>query len=151
MVQLLFVSVQLIGKYEDRVFDERTVSFTVGEGSEENIIDGVEIAVEKQKKGETCRLVIKPQYAFGAEGNATFGIPPNATVEYTVTLKSFEKSKESWSLDAEERVEQARLLKEKGTAYFKAGKLNMAIKMYKKVLSLLESEKGKLTATLIMV
>lgn len=43
------------------------------------------------KKGETARVNIKPQYAFGTEGNSAFGIPPNATVEYTVTLKAFEK------------------------------------------------------------
>lgn len=84
-------SVHLIGKFENRVFEERDVSFTVGEGSEENIIDGVERAVEKMKKGETARLVIKPQYAFGAEGNQALEIPGNATVEYTVTLKTFEK------------------------------------------------------------
>lgn len=83
--------VHLSGKYENTVFDERDVSFTVGEGSEANIIDGVERAVEKMKKGETSRLIIRPQYAFGAEGNAELGVPPNATIEYIVTLKSFEK------------------------------------------------------------
>lgn len=81
----------LSGKFENRVFDERDVSFTVGEGSEANVVDGVERAVEKMKKGETARLVIKSQYAFGAEGNQELGIPPNAVVEYTVTLKTFEK------------------------------------------------------------
>lgn len=81
------------GKYENRVFEERDVSFTVGEGSEASIIDGVERAVEKMKKGEISRLIIKPQYAFGAQGNQELGIPPNATVEYTITLKSFEKVK----------------------------------------------------------
>lgn len=114
------------------------------------------------KKGETSRIIIQSPYAFGADGNAAFGIPQNATVEYTVTLKTFEKvsfkctslilktlifllnqSKESWALDSEERIEQSRLFKEKGTTYFKAGKFNLAVKMYKKVLSFLEFEKGK--------
>lgn len=85
------VLVHLSGKYENRVFDERDVSFTLGEGSEENIIDGVEKAVEKMKKGETSRVTIKPQYAFGTQGNTELGIPPNATVEYIITLKTFEK------------------------------------------------------------
>lgn len=88
---MLFFLVHLSGKFENRVFDERDVSFTVGEGTEANIIDGVEKAVEKMKKGETARIIIKPQYAFGAEGNSEWSIPQNATVEYTVTLKTFEK------------------------------------------------------------
>lgn len=133
----------LLGKFGDKVFDDRDVTFTIGEGSEANIIDGVERAVEKQKKGEVARVIIKPQYAFGAEGNADLGVPANTTVEYTITLKTFEKAKESWSLDTEERIEQSKLLKEKGTNYFKAGKYNLAIKMYKKVLSFLEVEKGE--------
>lgn len=53
------------------------------------------------------------------------------------------KAKESWSLDSNEKIEQAKLFKEKGTAYFKAGKLNLAVKMYKKILSYLENETGK--------
>lgn len=32
-----------------------------------------------------------PAYAFGEKGNEQFGIPPNATVEYTVTLIEFER------------------------------------------------------------
>jgi len=36
-------------------------------------------------------------------------------------LKSFERAKESWQLDGEQKVEQARVLKEKGTIFFKVG------------------------------
>ncbi|KRT84338.1 hypothetical protein AMK59_1342, partial [Oryctes borbonicus] len=100
------VEVKLVGEYDNRIFDEREVSFSLGEGSDINIIEGVERALEKFKKGETSRLTIKPKYAFGINGYAEFGIPPNATVQYTVTLKSFEKAKESWSLDSEEKVQQ---------------------------------------------
>lgn len=145
---MLFIScfyflVHLVGKYEDNIFEERDVIFTTGEGCEANIIPGVEHAIEKFKKNETSCLIIKPQYAFGSTGNTNYNIPPNATVEYIVTLKNFEKAKESWSLDAEEKVEQSKLFKEKGTAYFKAGKYELAIKLYKKIQLFLESEKGK--------
>jgi len=136
------VDVHLEGKYNDQVFEQREVSFNLGEGSEVNVIEGVEKALEKFKKGEKSRLIIKPKYAFGAEGNSQFNIPPNATVEYIVTLKTFEKEKECWSLDATEKIEQAKLFKEKGTSYFKAGKLNLAVKMYKKVLTFLENDAG---------
>lgn len=35
--------------------------------------------------------MIKSEFAFGETGNESFGIPPNATVEYTVTLQDFER------------------------------------------------------------
>lgn len=53
------------------------------------------------------------------------------------------QAKENSSLDVEEKIEQSKLFKEKGTAYLKAGKLNLAVKMYKKAKSYLEDEKGK--------
>lgn len=137
-----FFTVHLIGKYEDRVFEDRSVSFTIGEGSEANIIRGVEIALEKFKKGECSRLKIKSQYAFGDAGSAELNIPGKATVVYTVTLKNFERAKESWALDSSERVQQAELLKEKGTNYFKNGKFELAIRFYRKVQAFLDTEKG---------
>lgn len=63
----------------------------MGEGADVNVLETIEKALEKFKKGETSRLVIAPKHAFGHDGNKEFNIPPNATVEYVVTLKSFEK------------------------------------------------------------
>ena len=42
-------------------------------------------------QGEKSHFVIKPQHAFGAEGNKEFDIGPNTPVEYEVSLDSFEK------------------------------------------------------------
>ncbi|KAK4887688.1 hypothetical protein RN001_003959 [Aquatica leii] len=135
-----YVGVHLEGTYNGNTFENREVFFCLGEGSEEKVIDGVEIALEKFKMGEKSKLVIKPQYAFGAEGSKEYNIPPDATLEYIVTLNTFEKMKESWSMDADEKVEQAKLYKEKGTKYFKSGKFGLATKMYKKVLSYVENK-----------
>lgn len=135
--------VHYIGTYEGKQFEEKTVSFNLGEGSDVGVVDGVEKALEKFKKGEKSRLIIHPKHAFGSAGKPEWNIPPNAKVEYTVELKTFEKAKESWSLDTAERIEQARLFKEKGTNYFKAGKFELAIKMYKKVITFMSSEKGR--------
>lgn len=85
----------MAGSYDGKLFDEREVSFTLGEGSESNVVEGIEKALEKFKKGEQSKLIIGPKYAFGETGNAEFGIPANATVEYIVTLKSFEKVESS--------------------------------------------------------
>ena len=38
---------------------------------------------------------------------------------YDLHLKSFERAKESWQLDGEQKLEQAKLFKDKGTLFFK--------------------------------
>ena len=43
------------------------------------------------------------------------------------------KVPDSWSLDAQQKIDQAKIFKEKGTNYFKQNKFNLAIEMYKKV------------------
>lgn len=85
-----FFSVRVKGEHEGRIFDERDVSFCLGEGIESDIPPGVEKGLEKFIKGETSRLELKPQYGFGAIGHERFGIPPNAHLSYTVTLKDFD-------------------------------------------------------------
>lgn len=133
------VKIHLVGRHESRIFEERDVEFSIGEGEEVGIISGVEIALEKFKKAETAKLIIKPQFAFGAEGKSELGVPANATVEYTVTLTEFEREPDSWKLDDDERIEQAKLFKEKGTGYFKDNKFKLALKMYEKARNFLTS------------
>ncbi|XP_053690671.1 FK506-binding protein 59 isoform X1 [Sabethes cyaneus] len=134
-----FVKIHLVGRYEGKTFEERDVEFTIGEGEEAGVVSGVEIALEKFKKAESSKLILDPRFAFGAQGNEELGVPPNATVEYVVTLKEFEREPDSWKLDDAERMEQAKLFKEKGTDYFKESKFKLALKMYEKSLSFLSS------------
>lgn len=84
-------------------------------------------------------MVIKPEYAFGDKGHKTFEIPPNATVEYTVTLNEFERAPESWTLDTKENLAQAKLVKERATGYLKQEKYDLAIKVYEKANSYLQN------------
>ena len=110
----------MVGKYENKVFEQRNVTFLVGEASEEGIVDGVELAVRKMKKGEKCEIHVKPQYAFGPNGHKGFNIPPDyEEVVYEITLNNFEKAKETYQMDSQERIDQAVLVKTKGTKYFK--------------------------------
>ena len=120
--------VSLIGRNGDVVFDQRELSFNLGEGLENNIPDGVEQALLKFKKQERSKIKLTPAYGFGSAGNEQLGVPPNANLEYEVELKSFEKAKESWSMDADEKLEQAKLCKEKGTNHFKTAKYALANK-----------------------
>jgi FK506-binding protein 4/5 len=126
------VKCHITGFYDNQVFDDRDVEFNLGEGEEYNVCSGVEIALEKMSVNEISRLILKPKYAFGSSGNEKFQIPPNATVEFLVTLLEFEKDVEAWKLDANESLAHAKMLKEKGTNYFKQDKFNMALKFYEK-------------------
>lgn len=140
--------VHLIGKFEDRVFDERDASFNIGEIPDDEVIPGVQAALLHFGKGETSRLIIKPEYAFGETGCEKFKIPPNATVEYTVTLHDFEKEPESWKLTPEESLAQAKLVKDKATGFLKQEKYQLAIKLYEKSNSYL-SNCSKLEARML--
>jgi FK506-binding protein 4/5 len=134
-----FVKCHITGRLGDRVIEDRDVEFNIGEGEEFGVITGVETALEKMNQGETSRLVVKPKYAFGPDGNEQLQVPANSTVEYTVTLNDFEKGVESWKLDKEESLEQAKIFKEKGTNYFKMSKVRMALKFYEKCHSFLSN------------
>lgn len=124
------VNVHLVGTFNGKIFEERDVQFSLGETDE--VVEGVDIALKSFKIGEKSRLIIKSKFAFKDKGKPELDIPPNATVEYEVELKSFEKAVEMWKLKGPEKIEQAKILKEKGLAYFKANKYNLALTMFLK-------------------
>ncbi|KAK3860103.1 hypothetical protein Pcinc_033820 [Petrolisthes cinctipes] len=136
------LDVHIVGKLNGTVFDERDVKFPLGEGSEHNIPEGLETALEKFKKGEKSTIKLSPDYGYGKEGNVALGIPPGASLQYEVELHNFEKAKESWEMDQEEKVVQAKACKERGTAFLKQEKYQLAVKQYKKIIDLLEHDSG---------
>ncbi|XP_025912302.1 peptidyl-prolyl cis-trans isomerase FKBP5 [Apteryx rowi] len=123
-------------------FDCKDVKFVVGEGEDHDIPIGIDKALEKMQRGEHCILYLGPRYGFGEAGKPKYGIQANAELVYEVTLKSFEKAKESWEMDTKEKLEQAAIVKEKGTMYFKEGKYLQAVIQYGKIVSWLEMEYG---------
>ncbi|XP_011692859.1 PREDICTED: FK506-binding protein 59 isoform X1 [Wasmannia auropunctata] len=136
------VKIHLVGKYNDQVFEDRDVEFVLGEGEVAGIIEGVETALQRFLKGEKSRLLIKSKYAFKEKGNSEYNIPPNADVEYEVELQNFEKETSVWSMKPLEKLEQAKMQKEKGTKYLTSDKINLAIKVYQKVFKYLNDESG---------
>jgi FKBP-type peptidyl-prolyl cis-trans isomerase len=58
----------------------------------EQVPEGLDLAVQKMKRGEVAEVTLAPRYAFGAEGaqRAAGAVPPDAPVTYTVELKEFE-------------------------------------------------------------
>ena len=45
----------MVGSYEGRVFEDREVEFSVGEGMLKGIIPGVEEGIKKMNKSEVAR------------------------------------------------------------------------------------------------
>ncbi|XP_009349114.2 peptidyl-prolyl cis-trans isomerase FKBP62 [Pyrus x bretschneideri] len=125
---------------------------------EEQVIDGLDRAVLTMKKGEVALLTIAPEYAFGSlESQQELAVvPPNSTVNYEVELASFEKDKESWDMNTEEKIEAAGKKKEEGNALFKAGKYVRASKRYEKAVKYIDydssfSEEAKKQAKVLKV
>lgn len=132
--------VHITGRYNDQIFEDRDVSFVVGEGTESGVVAGIDHAIKKFIRGERSKLKIKAEYAYGSQGNPAYNIPAGAELTYEVTLKTFEKAKESWELDTAEKLEQSAIVKDKGTKFFKEGKYDLALKYYEKINSFLEYE-----------
>lgn len=81
----------ITGKHDGKTFDERDLSFDLGEGAALNICEGLEIALSKMKKGEVAEVDIKSKHAFGTAGKTEFSIPANADITYEVTMKNCER------------------------------------------------------------
>lgn len=132
--------VHINGTYNGAVFEDRDVSIVMGEGSESGLVEGVELALQKMLKGEKSKLTIASKYGYGVAGCSEHNIPADAKLEYEVTLVNFEKVKESWEMEPSEKLEQAELVKQKGTDFFKQGKYKLAMRYYKKISEFLENE-----------
>ncbi|XP_060774433.1 peptidyl-prolyl cis-trans isomerase FKBP5-like [Neoarius graeffei] len=134
------VHVHLEGRCGGRLFDSRDATFVVGESEDVGVPLGVDRAMEKMQKGECCLLYLKPKYGYGKEGKRELDIGPNAELLYEVTLKDFQLAKQSWEMDLSEKLEQAVLVKQKGTQYFKAGQYYPAVIHYQRIVTWLEME-----------
>ncbi|KAK9087975.1 hypothetical protein Syun_030369 [Stephania yunnanensis] len=139
------VKVKIIGKLQDgTVFikkghdnEEELFEFKT---DEEQVIDGLDRAVMTMKKGEVALVIVAPEHGFGSsESQQELAVvPPNSTLYYEIELVSFEKDKESWDMNTEEKIEAARKKKEEGNALFKVGKYSRASKRYEKAVKFIE-------------
>lgn len=82
-------AVHIIGVCNGRVFEDRDVTFTMGCGSEEGIVSGVEIALRKFHCGEKSRLKVSTNYGYGSEGCPAHNIVPGTELTYEVEMRHF--------------------------------------------------------------
>ncbi|XP_023548585.1 peptidyl-prolyl cis-trans isomerase FKBP62-like [Cucurbita pepo subsp. pepo] len=139
------VKVKLTGKLGDgkvflrKGYDDGEEPFEF-KTDEEQVIDGLDKAVATMKKGEIALVTIAQEYAFGSsESQQELAVvPPNSTVYYEVELVAFDKEKESWDMNNQEKVEAAGKKKEEGNVLFKSGKFARASKRYEKAVKFIE-------------
>ncbi|XP_022953866.1 peptidyl-prolyl cis-trans isomerase FKBP62-like [Cucurbita moschata] len=139
------VKVKLTGKLGDgkvflrKGYDDGEEPFEF-KTDEEQVIDGLDKAVATMKKGEIALVTIAQEYAFGSSESLQelAVVPPNSTVYYEVELVAFDKEKESWDMNNQEKVEAAGKKKEEGNVLFKSGKFARASKRYEKAVKFIE-------------
>jgi len=58
-------------------------------------VEGFHIAIQDMKKASTVIFAIDSIKGYGEKGNEKYGIPPNATLIYQITLHDFENVKKN--------------------------------------------------------
>ncbi|CAF4297911.1 unnamed protein product, partial [Rotaria sp. Silwood2] len=124
------VEMKLKGTYNGRIFDERTVNFIAGEGCVHDIPHGVERCAYKMATREQCRVYLKSK---AIECLAKYDIPPDATVEYDLTMIRVERAKDTKPQTDEEKLAESEILKARGDALLKGGHYEVAIRKYQKI------------------
>lgn len=128
------VTIHLLLKYLDDILEDKNVSFIVGEANEANLFEGIDLAVSKMNKGEVSNVLIKREYAWKDFPPRSYNLPNDyEQVTAQITLIDFEKRKESWELDEDERVKVAESAKNRGSDFFRQAKYSLALKYYKRV------------------
>jgi len=113
-------------------------SFTLGDGE---VIKAWEQGIGTMKKGEKAVFTCRSDYAYGEKGMEP-KIPPNATLRFEVELIDFrDKEREKWELELDEKLEKAKMYKEKGNTSVKEGNYRQAKEdCYLEGLSYIEDE-----------
>uniref|UniRef100_A0A0N4ZE27 peptidylprolyl isomerase n=1 Tax=Parastrongyloides trichosuri TaxID=131310 RepID=A0A0N4ZE27_PARTI len=136
------VTANIVGSYNDEVFFDKELTYNLGEGEAYNLPSGVDVALRRFKKGEKSKIVLTGgAHTYGLHPPPEFKLPPNAKVEFEIFLKDFSKEKHSWEMTTAEKIQAALEAKEKGTKYLQEEKLNLALNLYNRCISLIENLK----------
>eukprot|EP00761_Pharyngomonas_kirbyi_P003310 gb/GECH01003314.1/.p1 GENE.gb/GECH01003314.1/~~gb/GECH01003314.1/.p1 ORF type:complete len:290 (+),score=95.38 gb/GECH01003314.1/:1-870(+) len=136
------VTVHYVGQLEDgTIFDssrERNerFDFDLGRGQ---VIKGWDIGVASMTKGEKCRLICSPEYAYGEKGYPPH-IPRRATLEFEIELFDFDEENDNrdWTLTFEEKIKKAQKRRQQGNDYFSEKQFGKAASRYEKATALFD-------------
>jgi len=133
------VKIHIRGMYNGTLFNEEDVEFLIGEGYAHDVVEGVEKAICKMRKHERALVYVKSQYAYKDKGCEKYNIPPNADeIEYDICLFTFERPKEIYEMDYEEKLIRAQTLKDRAVKCIKANEYEKAIEFYERILKFVQ-------------
>lgn len=90
--------------------------------------------MKRLEEAQVCVAPALAQNGLGVDANN------QEKLKYDIHLKSFERAKESWQMNGEEKLDQSVIFKDKGTDFFKQGKYDLASNKYNKIIEYLEHE-----------
>eukprot|EP00056_Hartaetosiga_gracilis_P005441 m.84714 g.84714 ORF g.84714 m.84714 type:complete len:430 (-) comp12166_c0_seq1:115-1404(-) len=93
-------------------------------------IVGLDKAIKSMRVGEKALFKVACELAYGAEGDATLGVPAAVDVKIEVTLVDLENPKATWSMTAEEKIQTGTGFKDAGNIFFKKADYGRAIRRY---------------------
>uniref|UniRef100_A0A1B6CIU3 peptidylprolyl isomerase n=1 Tax=Clastoptera arizonana TaxID=38151 RepID=A0A1B6CIU3_9HEMI len=124
------------GKLEDETVVEKEDNKIVNLGDAE-VIQGLDFALPLMDVGETAEIIIGPRFAYGNLGLPP-NIPPNATLNYKVTLQTSEPEPEFTSLSVKERKTVGNRKRERGNWWYSRKEYTLAIQCYRRALDYLD-------------
>jgi FK506-binding protein 4/5 len=117
----------------------------LGDGS---VVDGLDRAIQSMKLGEVARITLTPSMAFGSAPGLLMphsDISAGDPIGVAVTLVSFQKAKDMWSMSFVEKADEMMKRKLLGNKLFVEGRIPFAIKAYERAVALFDSPTTELT------
>ncbi|KAL2717503.1 peptidyl-prolyl cis-trans isomerase FKBP8 [Vespula squamosa] len=135
-----YCTLKIIGKLEDGTIVEEHENITIQSGDVE-IIQGLDLAITLMRVGEIAEVEVASRFAYGTLGKEP-NIPSNATIWYTVELKSVELETDIDALSINQRKEIGNKKRERGNWWFARDEPTIAIQCYRRALDFLFPSKN---------
>lgn len=137
--------INLTGKYEDKVVEKaENFSFQLGDME---LVQGLDMAIALMDVGELSEISIVSRFAYGSIGDESKGIPPDATIVYTVELISVHEETDLEKKGFESRKEIGNKKRSRGNYFFERQEYNFAIQLYRRALEYLDESEGGIQFT----
>lgn len=132
--------INLTGKYGDKVV-EQDENFTF-QLSDVEVVQGLDMAIALMDVGELAEITVAPRFAYGSLGDLSKGIPPDATIVYTIELLSAHEESDLEKKSFESRKEIGNKKRSRGNYFFERQEYNFAIQLYRRALEYLDESEG---------
>ncbi|EFN77170.1 FK506-binding protein 8 [Harpegnathos saltator] len=129
-------TLKIIGKLKNnQKIVENYEDFVIQLGDVE-VVQGLDLAIAMMDVNEIAVIEVDPRFAYGILGQRP-DIPPDATIEYTVELKTVDLETDIDTLSIKQRKEIGNKKRERGNWWFIRDEPSLAIQCYRKALDYL--------------